>query len=254
VFAKKDIVREFRSYKGDGSLILKETYTYDARTRSAEFIRSRGDGSVLSRSVSRFDAHGNPVELTVYAGDGLPTSREVSTYDQGGSLREFKKYGRRGDLILREASTYDAAGRLVEARRYSEGGSLVSKDVYVYSDPGNRQVSLYTVAAAELPKMADGRCGERRTHFGPQEPAALVVDVDADSGCEGKAVTLDVIHTPSGQVVHREPLVLREGYYWTAIARVSGSQEEPAMAPGTYQAILTWEGTNKRSCVFSVGE
>lgn len=116
----------------DGSLLYRETLTYDEKGRREELIFYLPDGTYKYRNVSAYDQQGNLAELSWFWPEGFK-AKNTYQYKDGKKISDTET-GPQGDFRYKWQFRYDSKGCLAEAVQYYPGEKINTKVTYEYDD------------------------------------------------------------------------------------------------------------------------
>lgn len=118
------------TYNGDGVLLKKTTYAYDARGNLTEMVSS-DDAGLIEKTAYTCDEKGQPTEEVVYYAHGAVTLRSVYSYDPKGNRTQSLSYAHDGS-VTKTVYTYDTKGNVTACATYAADGSLTDNLTYTY--------------------------------------------------------------------------------------------------------------------------
>jgi len=116
----------------DGSLFLKDTYTYDDKGKKVEYLKVFGNSSfdfkTSPNDTYKYDDNGKVIEHNYYIEGYIFQPKVKYNYDDRGNMIEKMYFGSDGSLGTKDTYTYDIKGKMTGWKAFNNDGSLNLKN------------------------------------------------------------------------------------------------------------------------------
>jgi len=118
------------SYKADGSLIYKWTYTHDEHGNETSYTAENKRGITTTKYSYKLDSTGKVSEMYIFKSDGSLVSKNRRKYDDKGNEIESDSYDNSGPQGAKSTFVYDDKGNLTVSTNYNSSGVIEVRTIF----------------------------------------------------------------------------------------------------------------------------